>query len=191
MLVPGSTVRSTTVIVVRKDGQVVMAGDGQVTMGETIVKQQAKKIRRLYHDKILTGFAGSTADAFTLFERLEAKLEQFNGSLKRAAVELAKDWRMDRALAQARSTACCGRCQRFFHTERYRGRYRTRRRICGSRLGSALRACRRACSGPPYGPFGPPDRRGSHEYRSVDLHLYEQGICDRGALIDATNPYTG
>jgi len=91
-------IRGTTVIVIRKGDQVVMAGDGQVTMGDTIVKHQAKKIRRLYHDKILTGFAGSTADAFTLFERLEAKLEQFNGNLKRAAVELAKDWRMDRAL---------------------------------------------------------------------------------------------
>ncbi len=90
--------RSTTVIAIRRNGQVVMAGDGQVTMGETVVKHQAKKIRRLYHDKILTGFAGSTADAFTLFERLEAKLEQYNGNLKRAAVELAKDWRMDRAL---------------------------------------------------------------------------------------------
>ncbi len=95
---PNSIVRSTTVIVVRKGDQVVMAGDGQVTMGDTIVKQQAKKIRRLYRDKILTGFAGSTADAFTLFERLEAKLEQYNGNLKRASVELAKDWRMDRAL---------------------------------------------------------------------------------------------
>jgi ATP-dependent HslUV protease subunit HslV len=95
---PNSIMRSTTVIVVRKGDQVVMAGDGQVTMGDTIVKQQAKKIRRLYRDQILTGFAGSTADAFTLFERLEAKLEQFNGNLKRAAVELAKDWRMDRAL---------------------------------------------------------------------------------------------
>jgi len=95
---PDLIIRSTTVIVIRKDDRVVMAGDGQVTMGETIVKHHARKIRRLYHDKILTGFAGSTADAFTLFERLEAKLEQFNGNLKRAAVELAKDWRMDRAL---------------------------------------------------------------------------------------------
>ena len=95
---PDSRIRSTTVIVIRKGDQVVMAGDGQVTMGDTVVKHQAKKIRRLYHGKILTGFAGSTADAFTLFERLEAKLEQFNGNLKRAAVELAKDWRMDRAL---------------------------------------------------------------------------------------------
>jgi ATP-dependent HslUV protease subunit HslV len=75
-----------------------MAGDGQVTLGDTVIKHQAKKVRRLYHNKILAGFAGSTADAFTLFERLEAKLEQFNGNLKRAAVELAKDWRMDRAL---------------------------------------------------------------------------------------------
>jgi len=91
-------IRSTTVLAIKKDGHLVMAGDGQVTMGDTVVKHQAKKIRRLYHDKILTGFAGSTADAFTLFERLEAKLEQYNGNLKRAAVELAKDWRMDRAL---------------------------------------------------------------------------------------------
>jgi ATP-dependent HslUV protease subunit HslV len=95
---PSVTIRSTTVLVVRKDKHVVMAGDGQVTMGETVVKHQARKVRKLYHDRILTGFAGSTADAFTLFERLEAKLEQYNGNLKRAAVELAKDWRLDRAL---------------------------------------------------------------------------------------------
>lgn len=91
-------IRSTTVLAIRKGGHVVVAGDGQVTMGDTVVKHQAKKIRRLYHDKILTGFAGATADAFTLFERLEAKLEQYNGNLKRSAVELAKDWRLDRAL---------------------------------------------------------------------------------------------
>jgi ATP-dependent HslUV protease subunit HslV len=90
--------RGTTVLAVRRDGHVVMAGDGQVTLGDTVVKHQARKVRRLYNDQILAGFAGSTADAFTLFERLEAKLEQYNGNLKRAAVELAKDWRMDRAL---------------------------------------------------------------------------------------------
>ncbi|MFP5211749.1 MAG: ATP-dependent protease subunit HslV [Acidobacteriota bacterium] len=94
----GPIVRSTTVLAVRKDGKVVMAADGQVTMGDTVMKHQAKKVRRLYQNKVLTGFAGSTADAFTLFERLEAKLEQYNGNLKRAAVELAKDWRLDRAL---------------------------------------------------------------------------------------------
>jgi len=77
---------------------VVVAGDGQVTMGQTVMKHQARKVRKMYHDRILTGFAGATADAFTLFERLEAKLEQYNGNLQRAAVELAKDWRLDRAL---------------------------------------------------------------------------------------------
>jgi len=88
----------TTILAIRKDGKIVMAGDGQVTLGDTVVKHQAKKVRKMYHDQVLAGFAGSTADAFTLFERLEGKLEQYNGNLKRAAVELAKDWRMDRAL---------------------------------------------------------------------------------------------
>jgi len=75
-----------------------MAGDGQVTFGDTVMKHQARKVRKMYHDRIVAGFAGATADAFTLFERLEGKLEEYNGNLKRAAVELAKDWRMDRAL---------------------------------------------------------------------------------------------
>lgn len=90
--------RSTTVLVLRKDGQVVMASDGQVTMANTVVKATAKKVRRLYNDKVLAGFAGATADAFTLFERLEAKLESHAGNLSRAAVELAKDWRTDKYL---------------------------------------------------------------------------------------------
>jgi len=91
-------IRSTTVLSIRRDGQVVMAGDGQVTLGESVVKHTAKKIRRLYNDKILAGFAGSTADAFTLFSRFEAKLEQYHGNVGRAAVELAKDWRTDKYL---------------------------------------------------------------------------------------------
>src|ERR1700721_700905 len=91
-------VRSTTVLCVRRDGHVVMAGDGQVTLGEGVIKQPAKKIRRLYQDKILAGFAGSTADAFSLFSRFEAKLEQYAGNLGRSAVELAKDWRTDKML---------------------------------------------------------------------------------------------
>jgi len=91
-------VRSTTVLCVRRNGSVVMAGDGQVTLGEAVIKHTAKKIRRLYQDKILAGFAGSTADAFTLFSRFEAKLEQYHGNLGRAAVELAKDWRTDKFL---------------------------------------------------------------------------------------------
>ncbi len=89
---------ATTVIAVKRGGKLVMASDGQVTMGSTVVKAGAKKVRRLYHDKVLAGFAGATADAFTLFERLEGKLEAYAGNLSRAAVELAKDWRMDKSL---------------------------------------------------------------------------------------------
>ena len=91
-------IRSTTVICVRRDNKVVMAGDGQVTIGGEILKSSARKLRRLYNDKILAGFAGSTADAFALFSRFETKLEQFNGNLPRSVVELAKEWRTDRAL---------------------------------------------------------------------------------------------
>ncbi|MCL4403084.1 MAG: ATP-dependent protease subunit HslV [Acidobacteria bacterium] len=91
-------IRSTTVLCIRRDGKVVMAGDGQVTLGQEVLKSSAKKLRRLYNDKILAGFAGSTADAFALFARFESKLEQFNGNLPRSVVELAKDWRTDRIL---------------------------------------------------------------------------------------------
>jgi ATP-dependent HslUV protease, peptidase subunit HslV len=91
-------IRSTTVLSIRRDGNVVLAGDGQVTLGESVIKHSAKKIRRLYSDRILAGFAGSTADAFTLFSRFEAKLEQYHGNLGRAAVELSKDWRTDKYL---------------------------------------------------------------------------------------------
>jgi len=95
---PTRRIRSTTVLCVRRDDKVVMAGDGQVTLGESVIKHKAKKIRRLYQEKILAGFAGSTADAFSLFSRFESKLEQYHGNLSRAAVELAKDWRTDKYL---------------------------------------------------------------------------------------------
>lgn len=91
-------IRSTTVLCVRRDGRVVMAADGQVTLGESVIKHSAKKIRRLYQEKVLAGFAGSTADAFSLFSRFETKLEQYAGNLGRSAVELAKDWRTDKML---------------------------------------------------------------------------------------------
>jgi ATP-dependent HslUV protease subunit HslV len=89
---------STTILAVRHNGHAVLAGDGQVTLGDTVVKQTARKIRRLYNDKVLAGFAGSAADSFALFSRFEAKLEQYRGNIERSAVELAKDWRTDRAL---------------------------------------------------------------------------------------------
>ncbi|HCU64892.1 MAG TPA: HslU--HslV peptidase proteolytic subunit [Rheinheimera sp.] len=88
----------TTIVSVRRNGQVALGGDGQVTLGNTVMKGNARKVRRLYHGKVLAGFAGGTADAFTLFERFEAKLEMHQGHLMRAAVELAKDWRTDRML---------------------------------------------------------------------------------------------
>ena len=91
-------IRSTTILCVRKDGKVVMAGDGQVTLGQEVIKASARKLRRLYSDKVLAGFAGSTADAFALFARFESKLEQHNGNLPRSVVELAKEWRTDRVL---------------------------------------------------------------------------------------------
>ena len=91
-------IRSTTVLLVRKDAAVALAGDGQVTMGETVMKANAKKVRRLYNDQILAGFAGATGDAFSLLTRFEAKLEQYHGNLERAAIELSKEWRTDKML---------------------------------------------------------------------------------------------
>src|SRR5487761_1533657 len=93
-------IRTTTVLCVRRNDRVVMAADGQVTLGESVIKHTARKIRRLYQEKVLAGFAGSTADAFSLFSRFEAKLEQYAGNLGRSAVELAKDWRTDKMLRQ-------------------------------------------------------------------------------------------
>ena len=93
-----STFHATTILAVRREDRAVLAGDGQVTLGQTIVKQSARKIRRLYNDRILAGFAGSAADSFALFGRFESKLEQYRGNLERSVVELAKDWRSDRIL---------------------------------------------------------------------------------------------
>jgi len=96
-------IRSTTILSVRRDGGVAMGGDGQVTLGDSVLKSDAVKIRRLYKGQVLAGFAGSAADAFALLERFESKLDEFKGNTKRAAIELAKDWRMDRALRRLES----------------------------------------------------------------------------------------
>ncbi|RTZ74165.1 MAG: HslU--HslV peptidase proteolytic subunit [Gammaproteobacteria bacterium] len=98
--------RGTTILSVRRNGQVVIGGDGQVSMGNTVMKGNARKVRRLYKGKVLAGFAGATADAFTLFERFEGKLEKHSGHLVRAAVELAKDWRTDRMLRRLEALLC-------------------------------------------------------------------------------------
>ncbi len=91
-------IRSTTILAVRHDGEVALAGDGQVSLGNTVMKHQGRKVRRLYHEQVITGFAGATADAFTLYDKLEQKLEQYKGNLMRASVELAKEWRTDKYL---------------------------------------------------------------------------------------------
>jgi len=98
--------RGTTILSVRRDDSVVIGGDGQVSMGDTVMKGNAKKVRRLYHDKVIAGFAGGTADAFTLFERFEAKLKKHHGHLLRSAVELAKDWRTDKMLRNLEAMLC-------------------------------------------------------------------------------------
>ena len=98
--------RGTTILSVRKDGKVVIGGDGQVSMGDTIMKGNARKVRRLYNNNVIAGFAGGTADAFTLFERFEGKLEKHGGNLVRAAVELAKDWRTDKMLRRLEALLC-------------------------------------------------------------------------------------
>jgi len=107
-------IRATTVICVRRDAQVAMAGDGQVTVGNTIMKHGAAKVRRLYHDRILAGFAGSAADAFALFSRFEAKLEEYRGNMERAVVELAKDWRMDKYLRQLQAMLIVANTERAY-----------------------------------------------------------------------------
>ena len=107
-------IRATTVVCVRRDGQVAVAGDGQVTVGNTVMKHGAAKVRRLYHDKILAGFAGSAADAFALFSRFEAKLEEYRGNMERAVVELAKDWRMDKYLRQLQAMLIVANSERAY-----------------------------------------------------------------------------
>src|ERR671912_2110245 len=105
---------STTILAVRHRDRAVLAGDGQVTFGQTVVKQGARKIRRLYNDRILAGFAGSAADSFALFGRFEAKLEQYRGNLERSVVELAKDWRMDKYLRQLQAMLIVANNERAF-----------------------------------------------------------------------------
>ena len=107
-------IHATTVVCVRRDGQVAMAGDGQVTVGNTVMKHGASKVRRLYHDKIIAGFAGSAADAFALFSRFEAKLEEYRGNMERSVVELAKDWRMDKYLRQLQAMLIVANAERAY-----------------------------------------------------------------------------
>jgi ATP-dependent HslUV protease subunit HslV len=105
---------ATTILAVRRNGKTAIAGDGQVTVGNTVMKHNARKVRKMYNDRILAGFAGATADAFTLFEKFEAKLEQYHGNLTRAAVELAKDWRTDKILRRLEALMIVADAERSF-----------------------------------------------------------------------------
>jgi len=109
-----TTMHATTILSVRRNGKTAIAGDGQVTVGNTVMKSNAKKVRKMYNDKVLAGFAGATADAFTLFEKFEAKLEQYHGNLTRASVELAKDWRTDKVLRRLEALMIVADAERSF-----------------------------------------------------------------------------
>ena len=133
----------TTILAVRRDGRVAVGGDGQVTLGQSVMKGNARKVRRLYGGKVLAGFAGGTADAFTLFERFEAKLEKF-GNLTRAAIELAKDWRSDRSLRRLEALLCVADTDQHVCHIGQRRRDRAGARPDRHRLGRRLRAGRGA-----------------------------------------------
>ena len=109
-----TTMHATTILAVRRNGKTAIAGDGQVTIGATVMKHNARKVRKMYNDRIVAGFAGATADAFTLFEKFEAKLEQYHGNLTRAAVELAKDWRTDKVLRRLEALMIVADAERSF-----------------------------------------------------------------------------
>ena len=139
-----SSMHATTIVTVRKAGKVVIAGDGQVSLGQTIMKGNARKVRRLGKGNVIAGFAGATADAFTLLERLEAKLEQYPDQLTRACVELAKDWRTDRYLRRLEAMMLVADKIGVAGADRHRRRARAGARRHGDRLGRQLCAGRRA-----------------------------------------------
>ena len=174
-------IRSTTVICVRRDGKVVMAGDGQVTLGQEVIKSSAKKLRRLYNDKIIAGFAGSTADAFALFARFESKLEQFNGNLARSVVELAKDWRTDRALRHLEALLLVADDESMYLVSGNGDVIEPDEDVAAIGSGGpfALAAATRSRS--QYQAIRAAHRRGSHGDRGQDLHLHERERHLRGA----------
>ena len=166
-------IRSTTVLSVRRDGKVVLAGDGQVTLGESVIKHSARKIRRLYNDKIVAGFAGSTADAFTLFSRFEAKLEQYHGNLGRGAVELAKDWRTDKFLRHLEALLLVSDKDQTYLLSGQGDVIEPDGPVAAIGSGGPYaQAAAQALFGA-HGTLGPPDRRRSHEDRRQNVHLYE------------------
>jgi hypothetical protein len=158
---------------------VSLGGDGQVTLGSVVVKATARKVRRLYNDRVLAGFAGATADAFTLFERFEAKLEKHQGQLARSAVELAKDWRSDRVLRRLEAMLAVADHNASLIVHRHGRRARARARDRGDRLGRPLRAGCGAGAPRAHGTFRRRDRQTKLDHRGRPLHLHEPAPRDR------------
>ena len=177
---------ATTILMVRKGGRTVIGGDGQVSLGQTIVKGNARKVRRLAKGDVIAGFAGATADAFTLFERLEAKLEQYQGQLARACVELAKDWRTDRYLRRLEAMMLVADKSSRLHPDRHRRRAGAGRRR--ERIGDGHRLGRQLCAGGGAGaarhrPRRRDDRAPLDGDRRRNLRLHQQESRHREPLI--------
>ena len=187
-------IHATTILAVRHRDKAVLAGDGQVTLGSTVVKHGARKIRRLYNDSILAGFAGSAADSFALFSRFESKLEQYRGNLDRAAVELAKDWRTDRMLRRLEAMLLDRRSKVHVPLVRQRRSDRAGRWDCRDWIGRRLRAGGGEGAGAAQRSRRARDRRALDEDRIRNLRLYQRSADDRGAVtatsaIDAARRY--
>ena len=161
----------TTILAVRRGGRVAVGGDGQVTLGQSVMKGNARKVRRLYGGKVLAGFAGGTADAFTLFERFEGKLEKF-GNLTRAAIELAKDWRSDRSLRRLEALLCVADSEQHVRHLGQRRCDRARARLDRHRLRRRLCPGRRAGADPGDRPAGPRNRRALAADIAADICIY-------------------
>ena len=173
----------TTVICVRRDSKVVMAGDGQVTMGQQVMKHTARKIRRLFNDKVLAGFAGSTADALSLFERFEGKLQEHHGNLAKASVELAKEWRKDRALRHLEALLLVADAKGTFLLSGNGDVIEPDDGICaiGSTAGT-LRVVSGAGHAPAHQIGREGNRTGKHALGERNLHLYQQQLHHRGTM---------
>ena len=176
-----SDFHGTTIVCVRRDGRVAIGGDGQVTLGNQVMKGNARKVRRLHDGKVLAGFAGGAADAFTLFEYFEAKLQK-HGNLMRAAIELAKDWRTDRMLRRLEALLIVADCAELAADLRHRRRHRARARPARDRLGRRVRASGRAGARREHRARRACDRREGSDDRGRHLHLHEHVDHDRRAL---------
>src|SRR5512139_1605109 len=161
----------TTILAIRHGGKVVVVGDGQVSLGQTVMKHSARKVRKLHHDRVIAGFAGATADAFTLFEKFEAKLEQFNGNLMRAAVEMAKDWRTDRILRRLEALLVVADPD---HMLIISGNGDVIERDYGDRQRGALCPCRGEGPDRLFRSGRQEYRRGGYEDRLLHLYLYQR-----------------